>query len=446
MNTKIKPRAFDRRKPGFDRRNAADDAPCLSEDRRKSGGDRRQMVLERRQQLLADGLGSDSKSAVEARCFGSYQKHLLTTGMADPEASLKVIQNFSVYLHNISKYLLDVTEKDLENFLRLINNRHQSEAITRKNASVLIDFYLLLIQEGVLVSNPLIHLYKLLADDHFIDQAKGLELDRFATALSEGNRSEEPMFFRVEPSIPPRGSDPPDVAIPPAWDRVPPPRRPRSGSRFSFSWRWFFAGLVLFMGLGGILLGIPLVKKEMSQWSATGDHPQEMERVRQGDPEPAAEVTTTMTSAGNDRPTDGKTKVHSVQRGAKIDRISYFYQHGLENYYCKVYLNTLCNQQSLNINPLKTDLRALEEGGFLYAKHCARCHGAKGRGMGVDASQLEIPPSRLDFVADRVLEKDAYLFWSIAEGGVPFKSGMPPYKEILSEKEIWSIIVHLGML
>ncbi|MBF0147880.1 MAG: cytochrome c [Magnetococcales bacterium] len=438
MNTKIKPRAFDRRKPGFDRRNPLENDPYLLDDRRKAGSDRRQMVLERRQQLLGDGLGSDSKAAVEARCFGSYQKHLLTTGIADPEASLKVIQSFSVYLHNISKYLLDVTEKDLENFLRLINNRNPSEQITRKHAVVLIDFYLLLIQEGVLVNNPLIYLYKLLADNHFVDESTGLELDRFASALSDKNKTEEPEGPKGEP--PPRLKPPPqntDFTSPPTWNRYPEERSHHRRRPRIFK-RWLVISLLILLVMGGVFAGAPIIVNQFVIWSSTLAQPKPP--VTSARVEPQEEATDT----GGTR--EIKTRVHSVQRGAKIDRIAYFYQHGLENYYCKVFLNSLCNQQSLNLNPLKSDFKAMEDGTFLYSKHCARCHGAKGRGGGVDAGQLEIPPTRLDFIADRVLERDAYLFWSIAEGGTPFKSGMPAYKEILSAKEIWSIIVYLGML
>ncbi|MBF0630628.1 MAG: hypothetical protein HQL89_06510 [Magnetococcales bacterium] len=71
---------------------------------------------------------------------------------------------------------------------------------------------------------------------------------------------------------------------------------------------------------------------------------------------------------------------NSVQRGG-IDRIAYIYWHELEHYFCRVFFNSLCNQQSLNHNPLKADFKAMEDGTFFYSKHCARCHGAKEGGV-----------------------------------------------------------------
>jgi mono/diheme cytochrome c family protein len=41
---------------------------------------------------------------------------------------------------------------------------------------------------------------------------------------------------------------------------------------------------------------------------------------------------------------------------------------------------------------------------------------------------------------------DAYLYWTIAEGGVPVESAMPPFKAALGEGEIWDIIGYLRQL
>lgn len=36
---------------------------------------------------------------------------------------------------------------------------------------------------------------------------------------------------------------------------------------------------------------------------------------------------------------------------------------------------------------------------------------------------------------------DEYLFWTISEGGAPVGSAMPAFKEMLTEEEIWKIVV-----
>jgi mono/diheme cytochrome c family protein len=41
---------------------------------------------------------------------------------------------------------------------------------------------------------------------------------------------------------------------------------------------------------------------------------------------------------------------------------------------------------------------------------------------------------------------DGYLSWTIAEGGVPLQTAMPPFKSILKEDDIWKIIIYLRQL
>ncbi|HIJ85944.1 MAG TPA: cytochrome c, partial [Magnetococcales bacterium] len=283
-------------------------------------------------------------------------------------------------------------------------------------------------------TNPLIHLYKLLADASFFDETKGLELDKFTSALSSAPKTEESEKSKTAPSV-----YQPRVAGRQSQTARPLPPYSGRGADDGTKKRFFSRGLMLSVGtimVAGLLIGsYPVWKKTLAEWITL--------------------QTTSQSDRGEKRDLDGdgvilspesKTKIHSVQRGKKIDRITYFYQNGLADYYCRVFLNTLCNQGSLNLNPLKSDSKAMEDGNMLFSRHCVRCHGIKGRGMGMEAAQLETPPTSLAFVAERVLERDAYMFWSIAEGGTPFKSAMPPYKDVLSTKEIWSIIVYLGML
>ena len=38
---------------------------------------------------------------------------------------------------------------------------------------------------------------------------------------------------------------------------------------------------------------------------------------------------------------------------------------------------------------------------------------------------------------------DEYLLWAISEGGAPFGTDMPAFKDALSQDEIWQIIAYM---
>ena len=92
-------------------------------------------------------------------------------------------------------------------------------------------------------------------------------------------------------------------------------------------------------------------------------------------------------------------------------------------------------------NPLSSNESTIAEGKDTFLTNCASCHGEKGKGDGVLSDSLE--PKPVPFPLDNV--DDAYLFWRINEGGMkdPFNSVMPAWKTILSEEQIWEIIVYL---
>lgn len=73
-------------------------------------------------------------------------------------------------------------------------------------------------------------------------------------------------------------------------------------------------------------------------------------------------------------------------------------------------------------------------------------HGEHGAGDGAAGAGLDPPPANVAFAARRPMAGDGYLFWTIAEGGVPVDSTMPPFRDVLEDDEAWQIIAHLRSL
>ena len=124
----------------------------------------------------------------------------------------------------------------------------------------------------------------------------------------------------------------------------------------------------------------------------------------------------------------------------------FFYEHSMSNYYCRDYLKTTCSPNNLIENPFSDEIENTHAGGEHYLKHCAKCHGDAGRGNGPDAVHFDTSPAKLGWAGDGILEKDAFLFWVVAEGSKDFGGSMPPYKDILKENEIWKVILFLKTL
>jgi mono/diheme cytochrome c family protein len=97
-------------------------------------------------------------------------------------------------------------------------------------------------------------------------------------------------------------------------------------------------------------------------------------------------------------------------------------------------------------NPLTADPTILNDGAILFEADCASCHGLDGQGEGQAGGSLDPKPGNL--ALDQVNLSDAFLFWRISEGGAmqPYSSLMPPWKSLLSEKQIWQIISYLRTL
>lgn len=94
-------------------------------------------------------------------------------------------------------------------------------------------------------------------------------------------------------------------------------------------------------------------------------------------------------------------------------------------------------------NPMPRTPATVRAGGALYAANCAACHDASGMGDG-DAGQALYPsPALLAHLLRMPQAVDAYLLWAISEGGEPFATAMPAFKDTLSQDQIWQIITYM---
>jgi mono/diheme cytochrome c family protein len=94
-------------------------------------------------------------------------------------------------------------------------------------------------------------------------------------------------------------------------------------------------------------------------------------------------------------------------------------------------------------NDIGFTTEAILAGGNLYAANCAKCHGDTGLGNGEMAANLAPSPALLAYLMDQPIAIDPYLLWTISEGGVPFGTKMPAFKDSLSKEQIWQIVAYL---
>lgn len=83
-----------------------------------------------------------------------------------------------------------------------------------------------------------------------------------------------------------------------------------------------------------------------------------------------------------------------------------------------------------------------------YRMYCMQCHGISGKGAGVNARDMAVPPrnhSNAKYLKARTNEE---LFKAIKEGGLAVnKSGlMPPWSKTLSDIEITDLVKHIRKL
>lgn len=99
-------------------------------------------------------------------------------------------------------------------------------------------------------------------------------------------------------------------------------------------------------------------------------------------------------------------------------------------------------------NPLPWTEENIRQGGILFTRNCAACHGDSLDGKGIHARAFLPKPANFRDTGTIAQLDENYLYWRIKEGGVAlpkgtieYRSAMPAWEKHLSDEEIWKIIM-----
>jgi len=97
-----------------------------------------------------------------------------------------------------------------------------------------------------------------------------------------------------------------------------------------------------------------------------------------------------------------------------------------------------------DVNPLSAAAGNIRGGRKAFSNYCMVCHGLDGQNTGVPFADRMSPPVPLLTSPNVQSYSDGQLKWVIDHGIFP--SGMPASKGVLSDDEIWQIVVYLRHL
>jgi len=95
-------------------------------------------------------------------------------------------------------------------------------------------------------------------------------------------------------------------------------------------------------------------------------------------------------------------------------------------------------------NPLTDTKQHVEDGRMAFSHYCAACHGLDGQNTGVPFADRVAPPVPPLNSSEVQSYSDGQLHWVLENGISP--SGMPASKGILTDSELWSIVVYIRHL
>jgi mono/diheme cytochrome c family protein len=93
-------------------------------------------------------------------------------------------------------------------------------------------------------------------------------------------------------------------------------------------------------------------------------------------------------------------------------------------------------------NPVPVNPDTLAAGAQLFHENCAPCHGETGKGDGETGKIIKKKPANFTDAKLMSEETDGSLFWKMGEGRGP----MPSWKDELSDKERWQLVIYIRKL
>jgi mono/diheme cytochrome c family protein len=95
-------------------------------------------------------------------------------------------------------------------------------------------------------------------------------------------------------------------------------------------------------------------------------------------------------------------------------------------------------------NPMGDNPANVESGRQAFSHYCAACHGLDGQNTGVPFADRMAPPVPLLNAPQVQSYTEGQLHWILENGVSP--SGMPASKGILTDRELWSIVIYIRHL
>jgi mono/diheme cytochrome c family protein len=100
----------------------------------------------------------------------------------------------------------------------------------------------------------------------------------------------------------------------------------------------------------------------------------------------------------------------------------------------------LPGQASLK-NPVATSDASVMNGGKLFGRYCAACHGTAGKGDGAGGAKLDPKPSDLTDADWKHGPGDSEIFAVVHDGAKG--TGMRGYASRMTERELWDLVNYI---
>lgn len=97
-----------------------------------------------------------------------------------------------------------------------------------------------------------------------------------------------------------------------------------------------------------------------------------------------------------------------------------------------------------DVNPIRSSAKTIDAGKKIFSFYCVTCHGRDGQNTGVPFANSMAPAIPLLASSEIQDYSDGQLKWIIKNGIRP--SGMPASVGLLSEEDMWTIVIYLRHL